>query len=153
MQARRGLIEDKEGRRSVLLCQEGRQLHTLTLATRQGATCLTQLHIPYTDILQRPQPIDNLLACRILGEELYRLIDCHLQYIVYALASIQHIQHILLKAFALAVLALQHYIRHELHLYRYRSLSLAGLAPTAWGVKREMRWREAHLFAQLLLCV
>ena len=73
--------------------------------------------------------------------------------IVNALTAIQHIQYIQLEAFALAVFALQHHIRHKLHLYPYRSLALAGFAPTSWRVKREMRRREAHLFAQLLLCV
>ena len=153
MQARCGLIEDKEGRCCVLLCQERCQLHALTLAARQRATRLTQLHIPYTYILQRLQPVDNLLTCRIFGEKLYRLINRHLQHIVNVLAAIQYIQHILLKAFALAVLALQHHIRHKLHLYPYRSLALAGFAPTTWRVKREMRWCEAQLFAQLLLGV
>ena len=56
----------------------------------------------------------------------------------------------LFEPFAVARLAFQHEVGHELHFHRDRPFAFAFLATSAFGVEREEAGREAHLLGQRL---
>ena len=151
MQTRGRFIEDEDRRVTLFGRQEGRQLHTLTLTARKRTAALAQLHVADADILQRLQPLHDLGAGRILAEELHGLIDRHAQDIIDRLVAITDVQDILLEPPSVTLFALQHQIRHELHLDRDRSFSLTGLASSARRIKTEMRRRQTQLMGQRLI--
>ena len=81
------------------------------------------------------------------------MINRHAEDVVDGLASVVHIQHILLEALAVALLAFERDIRHELHFDGDGPLAFAYLAPPSGGVEREMCGGESHLSAQRLVGV
>ena len=84
-------------------------------------------------------------------EELDRLIDGHLQQVIDARPFEQHIQHLLLEPLAVAAVAREGDVGHELHLDRDLSLSLALFATASLLVEGEIGRLEAHLFGQRLV--
>ena len=103
--------------------------------------------------MQGLQAFDDLLGLAVLsfGEELNGLVDGHLQQVVDVFATVFHIQHLLLEPLAVAGLALQGDVGHELHLNRDLSLSLALLATATLLVEREIGGVVAHLLSECLL--
>ena len=55
---------------------------------------------------------------------------------------------IVLEAFAMASLARQHDVCHELHFHGYLSRALTFLTSSAFGVEREKLRRKSHLLCQ-----
>ena len=101
--------------------------------------------------MQRLQALHDFLLS-VCGEEFNGLVNGHFQYIVDIDIMEFHFQRICLEAFAVAGFALQHKVRHELHLYGDGSFALALLATAAFTVEAEMAGGIAHLFGEGLLC-
>ena len=86
-----------------------------------------------------------------LVEELDGLVHRHVQHVADGLVTEGHVQRVAAEAFAVAGLARQRDVGHELHLDGDGALALALLAAPAGGVEREETGVIAHLLGQLLL--
>ena len=85
------------------------------------------------------------------GEEGYRLRHGHTEHVVDVLSGKAHFEHVALEALAVAAVAGQREVCHELHLHRHHAGSLALLAASALGVEGEVLRRDVHLPGQWLL--
>ena len=88
----------------------------------------------------------------MLLEEVYGIAHRHFKYVVDILTVELDFKHFVLEAFAMAGLALELEIGHELHGDGYSSLALALVTTSSVGIEREMPRTEAELFGQRLLC-
>ena len=111
---------------------------------------MSEFDVSQTHILQWTQFVADLLLF-VRCEELHGLVHCHVEDVVDVLSVVLHVEHHLLEAFAVASLAFQHQVGHELHLDRHGAFSLAFLAASALRVEREVCGGEAHLSGELLL--
>ncbi len=153
MEAGSRFVEDEEHAALLLLREVIGEFHALVLAARKRRRRLPELYVSEADILQRPQAADDLplLSAARLRQELYGLVDSHVEKIIDVLSAVFDIEHLLAEALAVACLALHLYVGHELHRDCYRPLPLALLAAAPFGVEREVCRREAHLLRQLLV--
>ncbi len=159
MEAGGGLVEDEERGFLLLLSDEIGQLDALVFTTREGAAVLAELDVAKTHILEGLEALHDgfqqlafgfwLLAT--VAEELDGLGDGHIEDVVDILATIAHIENVVLEAVAVTGFALQHEVGHKLHLDGDDTGTLALVAATAVGIEREILTGEAHLLGQGLV--
>ena len=144
------LVEDEEGGLAAFQAEIVGQLDALVLAAREGARGLPQFDVAQTYGLQRKETA-HYLGALVLGEELYGLVDGHLQNVVDALSVEFYFEYLALKTLAVAGLAFEREVGHELHLYGHCAFALTLFASAALGVEAEESRREVHLLRQGLL--
>ena len=149
VEASGGLVENEECRIGLLHAQVVGQLDALVFATREGGRRLPQLDVAQAYVLQRDELLDDFLL-PVLAEELDGLIDSHFKYVVDVGVVEAYLQRVGLEALAVARLALQHQVGHELHFHGDGTFALAFLATAAFAVEAEVAGRVAHLLGQRL---
>ena len=152
VQAGGGLVEDEHRGLGVGAAEEAGQLDALVLAAGECRGRLTQADISQADLGEGFKPLGGTAGGGIVligGEESDGIVDGHVKDVVDVFAAIGHLQHLGLEALAVAGLALDGDVAHELHLYGDCALALALVAASAIGVEREVGWGEAHLPRQL----
>ena len=83
-------------------------------------------------------------------EELNRLVDGHLQYIVDAFIVEFHFQRVGFEAFSMTRFTLQYQVCHKLHFYSDGSFSFTLFATSAFTIETEESGGISHLFRQRL---
>ena len=141
-----GLVQDIDGPAGGDLAQLCSQLHPLGLAAGELRGGLAQLHIAKAHIPQRLQLVAQLGKG---GEEVRRLVHCHVQHFGDVLALVAHLQGLPVVALALADLAGDENIRQEVHLDLQNAVAAAGLAPSAPDVEAEAARAVAPAFGLL----
>ena len=126
------LVEYVKRLACVALAQFGSQFHTLAFTSRQRCRGLSELDISQSYVLYG---LYLLQYGRHILEELYRLVDGHIQHVGNALALIAHLKRLAVVAFAVTYLARNHHIGQEVHLYGFVTVALARLAATALHVE------------------
>lgn len=149
MQPRGRFVEDENGRFRFLHAEIVGQFHALVLAARKGIGRLTQLDVAQSHVLQRFE-FFRYLGLPVRVEELDGLVYRHVEHVINVLPAEFHFQQVTFEPFAVARLAFQHEVGHELHFHRDRPFAFAFLATSAFGVEREEAGREAHLLGQRL---
>ncbi len=138
MESGGGLIKYKEYRIGCLAFgQEGGELDTLPLATRKCAAGLAQLNVPQAHIQEGLNFLCNFNLADFT-EELDGLVYRHAKDVRNIFFMDLNLQHVILKAFPVALLALQVDVRHELHFHRHKAIALANLAASSICVEREV---------------
>ena len=146
VEARGRLVEDEERGLLFLLADEVGELHALVLTAREGAGTLAELDVTESHLLQGAQTFHDDAAvvevgvqARVLlvAEEVDCLVDGHVEHVVDVLSAVAYLEDVVLEALAVARLAWQHEVCHELHLDGDVAGSLALLAPSALGVEGE----------------
>ena len=113
--------------------EEIRQLDPLALASGKGGRTLAQLYVRQTDIHQRLQAVGHLTGKVVFlsPEEGNRFLHAHVQYVVYILSLVAHLEDIRLESLASTCFADHSHVGHELHRYPHESVSLTLRAPSA----------------------
>ncbi len=166
MQTRGRFVEDEHYiSLAVVFREERRQLDALALAARERRRRLPETDIPQPHVLQRLQTLDYAAASGVrivLAEKLYGVVDAHFQRVVYALAAVAYLQHLVLETLAVARLTHQLHVGHELHAHLDGALALTLLATPSRHVEREARGRESRVhrlrlvgieFSDLVVCL
>ena len=140
VQTRGGLVEYIHGLAGVTLRQFRGQLYALTLTAREGGGGLAQLDIAQTYILYA---LDLSEYVGHVLEELYGLIDGHVEHVGYRLALIAHLQCFTVVALAMTVFARYLYVGQEVHLNGLVAVATTGFAAATLYVERESAWLVA----------
>ena len=106
---------------------------------------MTEANIIQTDGGKRREGPVNLA---VVGEELHRFTDRHLQHVVNGLAFPRDFEAFPGVPLALAVVAGDPHVWKEVHLEFDRSSTLARLAPPSFHVEREGSWRVPRSLAR-----
>ena len=126
-----------------------RQFHSLGLAARKGEARLAEADVAEAYI---EQSLELRRYLRVGLEELIRLADRHLKYVVDILSFIANRQSVFLITLSGAFVADYRYRREEVHLYYLNSGALAGFASSAFYVEGEAaRLEPADLGIRRLL--
>ena len=134
VEARSRLVEDIHGLAGAAAGQLIGQLDALGFAARKGRGALSQRDIAQPHIQQGLQFAGDL---RLIGEEDYRLLHCHVQHVGDGLFLIFDFQRLPVVTCTLADLAGDVDIRQEVHLDLEDTVALAGLAAASPDVKAE----------------
>ena len=134
VEPRGGLVEDVEGVARVALGELGGELHALALAAREGRGGLAQLDVAEADLLQHLYLVED--GGHVL-KELYGAIDGHVEHIGDGLASVAHLEGLVIVPLATAYLAGDEHVGQEVHLHILVPVAKACLAATATDVEGE----------------
>ena len=153
VQTRRRLVENEQRVALPFSAQIVGQFHALVLTARQRGRRLSQLDVAQSHVLQGLEASHDLVL--IIGIALVKELDClvhrHVQHVADGAVAEGHVQRVAREAFAVASLAGERDVGHELHLDGDGAFAFAFLAAPAGRVEREEAGVVAHLLGQLLL--
>ena len=134
MQTGGRFVQDVERLAGITLGKFGSKFHTLTFSARKGSGALSQLDVTQSYTLQCLDLVENL---RHVLEELYCLVDGHIQYIGDALSLVSYFQRLTVVTLAVAYLTWNIDIRQEVHLDGLVSISATRFASATLHVEGE----------------
>ena len=149
VESRCGLIEDEERGRLFLLADEVGEFHALVLTAREGRGTLSQMDIVESHLVEGAQPVGNGLFA-VAAEKLHCLAHGHVEHVGDILAMEAHIQHLRLEPRAVAALAGQDDVGHELHLDGNLAGTLAFVTSASVGIEGEVLGGIAPLLGERL---
>ena len=131
------LIQDIERLAGITFGQFGSKFHSLAFSARKGSGALSQLDVTQSYTLQCLDLVENL---RHVLEELYCLVDGHVQYIGDALSLVSYLQRFTVVSLAVAYLTRYIDIWQEVHLDGLVSISATRFASATLHVEGESTW-------------
>ena len=134
MQSCSGFVEDVERASCISSSKFCSQFDALTLTSRKGVAGLTKFDVTQSDFLQDL----NLAKYRgLIGKELNRLIDSHIQNIRDALASEPDFERLSVIALSSTLLARHEDVGQEVHLDGAVTIAATSFTTTSFHVEGE----------------
>ena len=140
MQTRGGLVEDIERLSRIALGEFGGEFYTLALTAREGGGGLSEFDIAKSHILNG---LDLTEDVGHVLEELYGLVDGHVEYIGYRFAFIAYLQGLTVVTLAVTGLARHLDIGQEVHLDGFVAIAATGLTAASLHIEGEAAWLVA----------
>ena len=134
MQACGGFVEDVERAAGILAGKLRCKFHALALASGKGVAGLSELDVTQADFLQDLYLAENRW---LVGKELNRLIDCHVEDVCDAFASEAYLKRLSVVAFSATFLARHIDVGQEVHFDGTIAVAATCFATSAFHVERE----------------
>ena len=149
MEAGGGLVEDEKlGGRRFATDKVGGEFYALSLAAAKRTGGLAEFEVAETDVLQGLEADEN---GGTFVEELDGLVDGHVEHVGNVFAFVLNFESFFFEPCAVAFVAKEVEIGHELHAYGDVAFALAGFAAAAFGVEGEVSGFVATGFGERLV--